>query len=110
MQQFTYSYSLGSHPYFVYTPGNYQVGKAVPLIVMLHGCTQTALDFAAGTQMNSLADEYNFIVAYPQQHRAINRLLSWKCFTLANQSLTGKVTAVIPNIIHASVQVTSSRT
>lgn len=107
MQQFTYSDSLGSHPYFVYTPANYQVGKAVPLIVMLHGCTQTALDFAAGTQMNSLADEYNFIVAYPQQQRANNRLLCWKWFTLANQSRTGKEPAVIANIIQAIVQDTT---
>src|SRR5438105_2083515 len=66
-QQFLYNGPAGSRPYFVYTPANYQVGTAVPLIVMLHGCEQTPLDFATGTQMNQLAEQYNFIVAYPQQ-------------------------------------------
>ena len=45
-QQYTYKGTGGNRPYFVYTPVNYQVGTAVPLLVMLHGCTQTALDFA----------------------------------------------------------------
>ena len=47
-QQYTYTGPAGSRPYFVYTPENYRVGTAVPLVAMLHGCTQTALDFAAG--------------------------------------------------------------
>src|SRR5689334_6573342 len=55
-QQFTYSGAAGSRPYFVYTPAGYQPGTAVPLVVMLHGCTQTPADFAAGTQMDQLAD------------------------------------------------------
>src|SRR5947209_18520767 len=50
-QQFVYNGPNGSRPYFVYTPQNYRTGTSVPLIVMLHGCTQTAIDFATGTQM-----------------------------------------------------------
>ena len=57
-QQFVYNGSAGSRPYVVYTPETYQVGTAVPLIVMLHGCAQTPLDFAIGTQMDQLAEQY----------------------------------------------------
>jgi len=67
LQQHIHSESTGSLPYFVHVPANYQVGKPVPLIVMLHGCTQTAAEFAASTRMNELAEQYHFIVAYPQQ-------------------------------------------
>src|SRR5258708_1844142 len=75
--QYTYNGSAGSRPYFVYTPANYQVGTVVPLIVMLHGCTQTPTDFAAGTQMNALADQKQFIVVYPQQTSSDNSSECW---------------------------------
>src|SRR5437588_12962231 len=64
-QECVYHGQAGSRPYFVYTPHNYHPGTPVPLIVMLHGCTQTAADFAAGTQMNELADAHQFIVVTP---------------------------------------------
>src|SRR5438552_17661475 len=66
-QEFVYHGQAGSRPYFVYTPHNYRPGTPVPLLVMLHGCTQTAADFATGTQMDALADAHQFIVVYPQQ-------------------------------------------
>ena len=81
--QYTYNGSAGSLPYYVYTPANYQVGTAVPLIVMLHGCTQTPTDFAAGTQMNALADQDQFIVVYPQQTSTYNSLSCWNWFQTA---------------------------
>ena len=54
-QGFVYHGPSGSRPYFVYTPTHYHPGTSVPLIVMLHGCAQTAEDFAVGTRMNELA-------------------------------------------------------
>ncbi len=84
-QQYTYNGPVGKHPYFVYTPKSYQVGTAVPLIVMLHGCTQSALDFATGTAMNLLAEQFGFIVVYPQQTSSYNQNLCWNWFLPANQ-------------------------
>jgi hypothetical protein len=46
----TYANTAGSRPYKVYVPSCYD-GKPLPLIVMLHGCTQSPDDFAAGTRM-----------------------------------------------------------
>jgi poly(hydroxyalkanoate) depolymerase family esterase len=98
-QQFIYNGPAGSRPYFVYTPKNYQVGTPVPLIVMLHGCTQTPLDFAAGTQMNQLAEQYNFIVAYPQQTSIYNAALCWNWFDRANQFRGSGEPAIIAGIV-----------
>lgn len=84
-QEFNYRNIAGSHPYFVYTPESYRVGTPVPLIVMLHGCTQTAFDFATGTRMNLLAEQHNFIVVYPQQTKSSNQNMCWNWFLPTHQ-------------------------
>ena len=43
----SFSNGVGTRPYKLYVPAGY-CGRPVPLIVMLHGCTQSADDFAIG--------------------------------------------------------------
>ncbi len=109
-QQYIYNGPAGSRPYYVFTPENYKVGKAVPLIVMLHGCAQSAVDFATGTQMNQLADQYNFIVVYPQQASANNRNLCWNWYKPQNQSRGRGEPAIIAGIVQAIEQNTTQWT
>ena len=59
---------------------------AVPLVCMLHGCTQTAATFAAATRMNEAADRHGFVVVYPQQERERNPQGCWNWFLAAHQS------------------------
>jgi poly(hydroxyalkanoate) depolymerase family esterase len=80
----SYDCAAGSRKYKVYVPRHYQGGRC-PLVVMLHGGTQDADDFAAGTQMNALAEEHGFIVVYPNQCKAANASLCWNWFKPEDQ-------------------------
>jgi len=80
----TYSNAAGSRAYKLFIPGHYQ-GQPLPLIVMLHGCTQSPDDFAAGTRMNFIAEEQTCLVAYPAQPRAANQAKCWNWFRTEDQ-------------------------
>jgi poly(hydroxyalkanoate) depolymerase family esterase len=109
-QQYQYKDATGDHPYFVYTPTTYHHRTAVPLLVLLHGCSQTAADFAAGTGMNQLAEQYGFIVLYPQQTRMSNRTLCWNWFKTSHQFRDRGEPANIAHMVQAINESTSQWT
>lgn len=62
--------------YWLYTPPSR--GSTPPaLMVMLHGCKQSAEALAHGTRMNALADREGFIVLYPEQPRRAHPQCCW---------------------------------
>jgi poly(hydroxyalkanoate) depolymerase family esterase len=80
----SFSSAAGSLGYKLYIPSSY-AGQALPLMVMLHGCTQHPDDFAQGTRMNLVADERQCFVLYPEQTRSANPMRCWNWFDTAHQ-------------------------
>jgi poly(hydroxyalkanoate) depolymerase family esterase len=87
----SYANEAGSRVYKLYIPSGYS-GQALPLVVMLHGCTQVPDSFASGTQMNALAEEQRFLVAYPAQSPAANAMKCWTWSSAADRSLVAGIT------------------
>jgi poly(hydroxyalkanoate) depolymerase family esterase len=79
-----YTNSHGSRAYKLYVPSCYN-GQKLPLIIMLHGGTQTADDFAGGTRMNVRAEEGSCLVAYPIQPGHANMSKCWNWFRPEDQ-------------------------
>src|SRR5205807_2552275 len=80
----SYSNPAGNRAYKLYIPSRYH-GQALPLVVMLHGCTQSPDDFAAGTRMNLIAEEQTCLVVYPVQPSEANAAKCWNWFRPSDQ-------------------------
>lgn len=93
----------GSRTYKLYLPPQAaQTGAApLPLVVMLHGCTQSPDDFAAGTRMNRLADEHGLLVVYPEQPAGANPSRCWNWFRTQDQVRAGGEPEIIAGIVRA---------
>ncbi len=62
-------------------PGSADASHPIPLVVVLHGCTQTAAGYDAGSGWSKLADEFGFAVLFPEQTRQNNPNLCFNWFS-----------------------------
>lgn len=94
----THANRHGQRDYKLYIPAT-RTPARMPLIVMLHGCTQSPDDFAAGTGMNALAERHGFLVAYPAQPTGANANKCWNWFKPEDQGRDGGEPALIAGLV-----------
>jgi poly(hydroxyalkanoate) depolymerase family esterase len=97
--------------YWLYVPDKAPAATGLPLIVMLHGCDQTATLFAEGTRMNQLAEAAGYAVLYPQQSVSTHPHRCWKWYDRATQQGAGDVPMIvgIVNKVMAAYPIDRSR-
>ncbi|MDV2885994.1 PHB depolymerase family esterase [Alkalihalophilus pseudofirmus] len=93
------SHSYGGKTYKLYVPSSYHTSEPFSLVVMLHGCTQDANQFAAGTEMNTIAERESFIVLYPEQTSSANSSRCWNWFETGHQARGSGEPAVIAGMV-----------
>lgn len=95
-----FSNAAGTRNYKLHVPAGHADGP-MPLVVMLHGCTQSPDDFAAGTRMNELAAELGFLVAYPEQPAGANPNKCWNWFKGSEQGRERGEPSIVAGIVGA---------
>jgi len=99
MQAGSFTAKAGTRPYRLFIPRHAAPRPA--LIVMLHGCTQTPENFAAGTRMNALAGQAGAYVLYPAQLASANAQRCWNWFNPADQQPEGGEAGIIAAMTQA---------
>jgi poly(hydroxyalkanoate) depolymerase family esterase len=102
MRRHTFSFRHGKLDYLLFVPT--RIEGPAPLVIMLHGCTQSAMDFAEGTQMNALAEEHGVIVAYPEQTQLANPQKCWNWFRPGDQQNGSGEPAMIAGIARTIIE------
>jgi poly(hydroxyalkanoate) depolymerase family esterase len=94
----TFTGAGASLEYTGYVPSTYKAGSAVPLVVALHGCTESADQFRQLTRWDQLAEAKGFIVVFPQQSANNNQQKCWNFFQTASMQRDAGEPALIAGI------------
>ncbi|SDD29876.1 extracellular catalytic domain type 1 short-chain-length polyhydroxyalkanoate depolymerase [Paraburkholderia lycopersici] len=87
--------------YALYVPAGATSGTGMPLVVMLHGCKQTAESFAAGTRICRLADRSGFAVLLPEQAKTAHAQRCWHWHGDHAQSEAPAIVSLVDAIVRA---------
>ncbi|MEO5904979.1 MAG: PHB depolymerase family esterase [Gemmatimonadaceae bacterium] len=90
--------ATGPRRYKLFIPSSYDGEAAIPLVVVLHGCTQDPDNVARGTRFNEASEQSKVLVAYPEQPAAANGLKCWNWFDAAHQKRDKGEPALIASI------------
>jgi poly(hydroxyalkanoate) depolymerase family esterase len=94
----TYTNGAGTLSYELYVPSSYKPGTSVPLVVALHGCTETADVYRQLSGWDTLAEAKGFIVVFPEQSTGRNYQRCWNWFLAADMQRGSGEPAIIAGL------------
>ena len=89
---------LGARRYRLYKPPGARKSAPLPLLVMLHGCSQDAEHFARSTRLDRLAARERFFVLYAEQERLANPQGCWNWFETRSGRAYGEAATIVAAI------------
>src|SRR6476661_1198746 len=89
----------GSRQYDVYLPAGLPAKGRVPMVLLLHGCGQTAVEFAGQTGFTRAADAHGFVVVAPRQEIRHQLQRCWRWYESAHQRRDAGEPAVLKGIV-----------
>lgn len=95
----SYTNDAGTRAFQLYVPAGYVKSEKRPLLVHIHGCTESPAEFAGLTRIAKLADEERVLVLMPGQNAAANPSLCWNWFVPENQKRGRGEPAIIRGMI-----------
>ena len=97
-RRYRYSGPAGTRAYEVYVPNGLRTAP-VPVLMLLHGCGQRAVDLAAVTRFNLIADRNRFVVVYPEQAAGHHPQRCWRWFAGSHHDRGAGEPAVLAGIV-----------
>lgn len=89
----------GTRQYDVYLPAGHTERTRTPLVLLLHGCGQTALDFAEQTGFTTAADNSGFMVVSPRQEMRHQIQRCWRWYDSSHQRRDAGEPAILTGIV-----------
>ncbi len=94
----------GARRYLLFRPAGITRGEHLPLLVMLHGCSQDAPGFALCTRMNAVAARERFLVLYPEQERLANSQGCWNWFDTRGTRAASEAASILRAVDQVCLQ------
>ena len=88
----------GAQRYRLFVPPGVRRTTKLPLLVMLHGCTQSAEAFASSSRMNQIAAKEGFVVLYPEQNKLANMQGCWNWYQTRSGLAQTEADAIVATI------------
>jgi poly(hydroxyalkanoate) depolymerase family esterase len=101
VRQGFYFGKAGTLSYSLYAPGSYRIGTKtkMPLVVALHGCTESADQFRQLSRLDAIAAANGALVVYPDKSSFSDRTACWKWFQTAHMSRGSGEPALIAGVV-----------